>query len=106
MRCNLFICLNITNQAKKNIERILVHFQVKPKGYGKDCRQGFKLNFCYAVAELSEYGGGEASFSKGVRIIDGHLTSIGKMVFIHRPWFLNLMTMFQGPVMIRSMVAQ
>jgi len=67
MRCNLFIYLNITNQAKKNIERILVHFQVKPKGYGKDCRQGFKLIFCYAVADLREYGGGEASFSKGVR---------------------------------------
>ena len=106
MRCNPLIYLNITNQAKKNIERILVHFQVKPKGHGKDYRKDFKLNFCYAVAELREYGGGEASFSKGVQIIDGHLTSIGKMVFIHRPWFLNLMTMFQGPVMIRSMVAQ
>jgi len=33
------------------------------------------------------------------RKVFGHLTSIGKMVFIHRPWFLNLMTMFQGPVL-------
>jgi hypothetical protein len=89
MRCKHLIYLNITNHTKKNIERILVHFQVKPKGYGKDCRQGFKLIFCYAVAELREYGGGEASFSKGVRAIGGHLTSIGKMVFIHRPC-LNL----------------
>jgi len=44
MRCNPLIYLNITNQAKKNIERILVHFQVKPKGHGKDYRKDFKLN--------------------------------------------------------------
>jgi hypothetical protein len=45
MRCKHLIYLNITNHTKKNIERILVHFQVKPKGYGKNCRQGFKLIF-------------------------------------------------------------
>jgi hypothetical protein len=100
MRCNHLIYLSITNQAKKNIERILVHFQVKPKGYGKNCRQGFKLIF------FCGYGCGETSFTKGVRAIGGHLTSIGKMIFIHLPWFRSLMTMFQGPVMIRSMVAQ
>ena len=35
MRCKHLIYLNITNHTKKNIERILVHFQVKPKGLGK-----------------------------------------------------------------------
>ena len=63
MRCNHLIYLSITNHSKKNIKRILVHFQVKPKGHGKDYRQDFKLIFCYAVADLPEYGGGEASFS-------------------------------------------